>query len=76
MKKPVLLKWINLLLFFGFFGTSIGILLYRWGPESLRGSETMYNVHSISGLSFLIIAILHLILNWKWIKNTFIKKSK
>ena len=76
MKKSGWLKFINILMFIAFLGASFGIIIYRWGPESMRGTETVYQIHSISGLAFLILAVVHIVLNWNWIRINILSRKK
>lgn len=76
MKKQNLLKFLNIVLLITFFTVVISMVLYRWGPESIRWSELMYEIHETSGMIFFFIVILHLVLNWTWIRNTYFKRRK
>jgi|GEM_PF-6262751 len=63
-------------LFLAFLCAVVGVLLYRWGPESLQGTEIVYQVHSTAGLVFVCLAGVHVILNFNWILTTYFKKKK
>jgi cytochrome b561 len=76
MKKGSWLKIINILLFIAFLGAAVGIILYQFGPESMRGSETVYQIHATSGIAFLILAVVHIVMNWKWIRNNILSGKK
>ncbi len=76
MKKQNLLRFLNIILVIAFFLVAISIILYRWGPESIRWSGGLYEIHETFGLIFIIVALLHLILNWTWIRNTYLSRKK
>jgi len=76
MKKQGLLKFLNIVLLIAFSLVALSMILYRWGTESLQGSETMVEIHETAGTVFFFVAILHLILNWTWIQNTYLKRKK
>jgi hypothetical protein len=72
-----LLKFINLLLALAFATTITGIILYLYGPEAILGSMIAYDIHRYGGLSFSLLAFIHIILNRKWIKSMYFShKSK
>ncbi|MDD4667082.1 MAG: DUF4405 domain-containing protein [Candidatus Cloacimonetes bacterium] len=62
------LKFFNILLFIAVLITAVAMLLYKL-PGKLQYSEQMGNLHTWAGLSFFILAIIHIILNWRWIKS-------
>jgi membrane protein implicated in regulation of membrane protease activity len=70
------LKFINPLLALSFLTAVTGIILYRWGWEAVMGSFLAYNLHQYAGTAFIILAVCHIILNRKWIKNTYFRKKK
>lgn len=76
MKKIQILKIVNILLFLGFLLVIISMLLYRFIPGDLNGTESMANLHAYSGLTFVLLAIIHVILNFSWIKQNYLKKNK
>ncbi len=76
MKKQSLLKFLNFILLIVFFLVALSMILYRWGSESLQGSETMSEIHETSGTVLFFMVILHLVLNWTWIRSTYFKKRK
>ncbi len=73
MKLIALLKVVNIILIFSFIVTMATILLYRFIPSPLQGSEILFHLHSISGLVFGTSAIVHIVLNWKWFKSSYLK---
>ncbi|MBN2414615.1 DUF4405 domain-containing protein [bacterium] len=76
MKKQTWLKIVNPVLFLAFLGAAIAITLYRYGPESLQGSHDIYEVHETSGIVFICLAVIHIILNFSWIVVTYFKRRK
>jgi predicted ferric reductase len=74
--KNTALKFINPIMFILFVIALISMLLYRFGPESMRGSELLYTYHSFSGTLFFFVGIIHLIYNWSWVRSNFLKKKK
>jgi len=64
------LKILNPILALFFFVTIKTVLLYKFSPiETLQGSEMLYKIHEIAGIIFFLLAILHLFLNWNWVKT-------
>ena len=76
MKKQLALRIVNGCLLLAFLCAVLGVLLYRWGPEALQGTETVYQIHTTSGLVFIALAIVHVILNFYWVVTTYFKKKK
>ena len=76
MKKQSMLRILNVLLAVAFLSVSIAVLLYYWGPFDWRGHGVLYILHQVSGISFIVIAILHLILNWNWVLRAYFTKKK
>jgi len=75
--KNNFLKFINPILALLFLLTMIAMALYRFGPESLQGSESMGQLHAWAGTLFFLVALLHIYFNWGWIKlNIFGIKKK
>lgn len=75
MKKQILLKFLNIVLLLAFVTVALSMILYRWGPESIRWSESMYEIHETSGMVFFFMVILHFVFNWTWVRNTYFKKK-
>jgi len=38
-------------------------------------SEIWFGLHQYNGLVFIFLALLHLMLNWSWVKANFFKKT-
>jgi uncharacterized BrkB/YihY/UPF0761 family membrane protein len=68
MMNLKLLKILNPILFIAFLTVAISMLLYRL-PGRFNYDEIVGQIHALSGAIFFILAILHIILNFKWIKS-------
>ncbi len=75
MTKRMWLKIVNIILLAAFLLVLISMSLYRFIPSPLQGMEIFLEIHEISGPAFALIAIVHLILNWGWIKTQYLKKK-
>lgn len=69
MNKGKMLKIINPLLSIVFFCLA-GTGLF----QSIIPYEVFHTVHGKLGYAFVILAIIHIYLNWNWIKNLMKKK--
>jgi hypothetical protein len=68
MKKAKVLKVVNLLLFIVFvFQASTGI------GHSYIDDGLFSVIHKTGGLLLLVFAVTHLVLNWGWIKQNYLK---
>ncbi len=76
MSKQKFLKIVNLGLIIAFIGVAGSIAIYKFFPGTLRYNETVGEIHEIFGMAFNFLAILHLFLNWQWIRSTFFKSGK
>nr|MDK2851411.1 hypothetical protein [Candidatus Cloacimonadota bacterium] len=65
------------LMFIAILINQIAIYLYEIFGKS-QNNETLTEIHAFAGLCFIILAVIHLILNWSWVKSQIfgIKKSK
>lgn len=75
MNKLKLLKIINPLLLISFFlqvSTSLMMFFRIRTPYTLM----VFNVHTYNGLVMISLAVLHIYLNWGWIKSNFFKTKK
>jgi len=73
--KNKILKYVNALMGIDFLVIFISIGLYFNGPESLQGDELLGNIHRTAGTIFFFLTIAHLILNFSWIKNNYLKRK-
>jgi hypothetical protein len=77
MKQIKILKIVNMLLFLDFLIVLTSVLFYKIIPGNLNGSEMMAEMHETSGMIFGILVLVHLTLNFKWVKmNYFTPKKK
>jgi hypothetical protein len=70
MKKTTLLKIVNLciaLLLVIVAGSAMAALFFH--------AQTL-ELHQYAGFTFVLFAVLHIILNWTWIKSNFFKRKK
>jgi tellurite resistance protein TehA-like permease len=74
--KNTALKFINPILFMLVLTTFIAMLLSKFGPESMRGSEDLSVIHTWAGTLFFIVGTIHLIYNWGWVRTNIIGKRK
>ena len=67
------LKWLKILnpiIAIAFLTAAVAVTLYKYPLiPSLNGIETVYEIHETAGLIFILLGILHIILNWNWIKS-------
>jgi hypothetical protein len=74
MNKMLLLKIVNPLLGLSFLVQAItGIMLTR--SIGISFIDKTAHIHEANGTVFLLLVIIHLTLNWSWVKATFFKKS-
>jgi hypothetical protein len=69
MKKSTLMKTVNLfvaVLFIIQAGTGMGRSVL---PDSI------FSIHGYTGFVFIVFVILHIILNWTWIRSNFLKNK-
>jgi predicted ferric reductase len=75
MSKLKALRILNLLLIIVFLFIGSSGILYWLGWLDIPYS-TFRLVHPLTGLLLVILVILHLILNYNWIKANYLKKRK
>ena len=70
--KIKLLKIVNLFLGLAFLLQVISVvtMILEIGPGWI------YSMHSINGLVFILLVIVHIVLNWAWIRVNFMKKKE
>lgn len=73
MNKTSALKWINPLLALTFLVTAMGGMTRFFAPQ-LMDYELFRAIHPKFGIALVILAIMHIFLNGKWIMNTYFKK--
>lgn len=70
MSKANLLKRLNLFLFLIFIIQATTGALYF-----LVGGEVWEKIHLLGGVIMLVVAGLHIIFNWGWVKSNYFKKK-
>ena len=76
MKKQKILKVLNMFLAITFLVVVIAMILYKFIPSELQGDETVLLIHGWGGRIFILLGILHFILNFNWLKAMYFKKKK
>jgi hypothetical protein len=66
MKKAQWLWWVNILLAAAFIVQLLTVLL-----RDVIGPKMFFTFHIWCGRALLTLAVIHLILNWNWVKNNF-----
>ena len=69
--NPKILKILNPILLLTVIFTLVGVVGYN-----ITELEPWRQLHFISGALFFLAAILHLILNWGWVKASYLKRKK
>ena len=75
MKKNTLLKVVNPVLALSFFAQAITGISISLFIESIP-YEPFELIHEIGGYTMIALVLIHLILNWSWVKNSMFKRSK
>jgi hypothetical protein len=70
MKKNKILKYLNLILFASFIIQVISIINIQFF------SSTLFLYHKKNGIVLMCLILLHFILNFNWIKTTYLKRRK
>ncbi len=68
--KLKLLKIVNAVLGISFLMQAISVVFMIL--EKAPG--WMYKLHTINGMVFIVLVMIHIILNWAWIRINFLKK--
>ncbi len=70
MAAVKLLKILNPIMFITFLTAAAAVTLYKYPViTALHESHVVYKIHEIAGIIFILLSILHIILNWNWIKS-------
>jgi hypothetical protein len=72
MDKMKLLKKLNPVLGLSFLLQAISVVFMVLG----MAPGWLYKAHAINGMIFIIIVLVHITLNWSWIKVNFFKKNE
>ncbi|MDD5491949.1 MAG: hypothetical protein PHV60_04630 [bacterium] len=72
MNKMKLLKIVNIVLGISFLLQAISVvfMVLKMAPGWL------YKVHALNGIVFILLVIVHIVLNWAWIRVNFLKKKE
>ncbi len=68
MNKPKWLKIVNLILFICILNQALTVVLH-----DLANKDVFEYLHPIGGIFTLLFAIIHMALNWAWIKANYMK---
>lgn len=71
MKKYTMLKTVNLLVAITFAVLAVTSGISKIIPDL---SPVLFEIHEITGYVFFLLIIMHIILNWSWVKANFFKK--
>jgi len=72
MSSLKLLKILNPIMAIAFIVGAVAVILYKFPLiTKLQGDEIIGKIHETAGIIFIMLAILHIILNWNWIKLHF-----
>ncbi len=70
MKKNTMLKITNVVLLLLFVSQALSGLFHRSIPH-----ELFEFLHEFGGIVLIITALIHLILNWDWVRSAFFKRA-
>lgn len=73
MSKQTTLKYLNCLMGIAFLGIIVSLFLLKTGIVT---SDAIVEVHEIFGGLLILGIIGHLIFNWKWFKQTYLRRKK
>lgn len=73
MSKQNTLKYLNCLMGIAFLGIIVSLFLLKTGIVT---SDAIVEVHEIFGGLLILGIIGHLFLNWKWVKQTYLRRKK
>lgn len=73
MNKNQWLKFVNPVLFFVFVVQAVtGLVIFsQWNIPPLG---VIFEIHKYNGLMMIVLAMIHLTLNWNWVKANFFNK--
>ena len=69
MHKGLLLKWLNICLL-AVFGLLVCTVLFRDIPPG----RLFFDVHPWVGRVLILLIIIHIIMNWNWIRTSILKR--
>ena len=73
MNKAAVLRVVNMVLFFSFTAQVITSIIILLRIKS-HYTQLIFEIHEYNGLLMIIVAAVHITLNWGWIKANFFKK--
>ena len=75
MNKMKILRWVNSVLFILLLiqMTTVLIMFFQIRVPNL---QFVFQMHEYNGLLLIVTALVHLNLNWGWVKATFFVKAK
>jgi hypothetical protein len=68
MSNLKLLKILNPILVTAFLAAALAIVFLKYIHLAFLPGNVIYTIHILAGKIFIVLAICHIILNWKWIK--------
>jgi low temperature requirement protein LtrA len=71
MKKNTALKTVNVLVAFAFAVLAASSGMSKIIPDL---SPVLFKIHEFTGYVFFLLVIMHIFLNWSWVKTNFFKK--
>jgi hypothetical protein len=71
MKKNTMLKTVNVLVAIAFAVLAVTSGISKIIPDL---SPVLFEIHEFTGYVFFLLIIMHVILNWSWVKANFFKK--
>jgi hypothetical protein len=70
MKRATLLKMVNL-------GIAVALVVVAGSAAAVTFFQApVYGLHQYAGYAFVLFAVLHIALNWAWIRSSFFKRSR
>ena len=73
MNKPALLKIVNPILVLLFLTQALTGVFHDAVQEI--SYESFKIIHGLGGYIFMLVALVHVILNWQWIQSNFLKRK-
>jgi cytochrome b561 len=71
MKKATMLKTANLLVAIAFAVLATTSAVSKVAPDL---SEVFFEIHELTGYVFFLLVVIHIVLNWSWVKANFFKR--
>jgi len=75
MNKSDMLRFVNLPLALSFLLQGVtGLIIFS--EIKLPIKELIFEIHGFNGLFLILLGVFHIVLNWSWIRVTFLPSSK